>query len=911
MKRKRVSCAATALILVLISVLGTGCGNQGRATTMKLARTDGTVGIWNEKLKELDPVENMGLYSGYQMDTEDASFAWIDLDSAKLAKMDQKSDIEIQKSGKDLEILVNTGSVYFNVSEPLKEDETMNIRNSTMGVGIRGTCGWVEVPDRKHMEVYILEGVVECTISGSGSGEGRTESVSAGQRAVMSLEEGEEAITVKQFAESDIPSFVMGELSTEELEAFRPNLTPSFGTLAGDRPMLIRTSAPMKDNVGQPAVEAYAAAADLSNIDNLWQYTMEDEMAAKLVANNFVVTEGGGYEFFEVYETNRYKERASFVTVDSLMHTYHLYFSYLLKNVERSQLTDKLLQLSRRMLDNSAAQYEQLSGSEWEEAAKRNVAFFAVGTKLLDDSTQIPAYAEEIARYELDCIRQANGIETSLITGDFEDYSQYVPRGYYEGDAGLERYFRAMMWYGRIHFKQEEEELDRSALLITKALSEDAESYGLWEAIYAVTSFFAGASDDLGVCEYKAVMQQAYGDSFSVSDLAGNAGAFEQFHAMTASLKTPLINSLPIKDGEENTILGFRFMGQRFTIDAAVMQELIYSNVGENSGGARRMLPDTLDVPAALGSDLALRILTENGDTGYAGYSENMNWLRNGLSMENTALWSASLYASWLNTLRPLLTPKGEGYPVFMQSEEWLKKDLECFAGSFAELKHDTILYSKQVMAEMGGDYNEEIPDDRGYVEPEPLVYARFVNLASQTAEGLRRYGMLDPVDEENLSRLTEIAKRLQTISEKELREELPTEDEFEFIKSYGGNLEHFWREALRDESNGQRLFAEDYPAAIVADIATDPNGQVLEVATVNPATVYVVVKVDGKVKIASGSVYSFYQFAWPLSDRLTDSKWRWLMGLQADENGYYNYNNRPVQKPDWTRSYRYIYEWE
>lgn len=679
---------------------------------------------------------------------------------------------------------------------------------------------------------------------------------------------------------------------------------------AGGRPMLIKTSVPTEDTVGQPAVEAYAAAPDLSNIDNLWQYYMGDEMAAKLVANNFVVTEGGGHEFFEVYEQNRYKVRASFVTVDSLMHTYHLYFSHLLRNIERTRLSERLTQLSRRMLDNSAAQYEQLSGSEWEEAAKRNVAFFTVGAKLLDDNTQIPAYAEDMVQWELDCINRAEGIEVSTITGEDEDYSQYVPRGYYEGDLGLERYFRAMMWYGRIHFEQENEDLDRSALLMTKALFEDAEAYGLWEAIYAVTAFFAGASDDLGVCEYQTVIQQVYGEEFHVDDLAGNGGAFEQFHEMTAALSAPLINSLPVRDGEANTIPGFRFMGQRFTIDAAVMQELIYSRVEENGAGERRMLPDVLDVPAALGSDLALRILTENGAAEYAGYLENMNWLREGLSRENTTLWSASLYAGWLNTLRPLLTPKGEGYPVFMQSEEWLKKGLECFAGSFAELKHDTVLYSKQVMAEMGGDYNEQTPDDRGYVEPEPLVYERFVNLAGQTAEGLKQYGMLDAADEENLARLAEIAGRLQTISEKELREELPTEDEFEFIKTYGGNLEHFWRESLRDENSGERLLVEEYPAAMVTDIATDPNGQVLEVATGNPATVYVVVKVDGKVKIASGSVYSFYQFAWPLSDRLTDSKWRQMMGLQVDENGYYNYDER-VEKPEWTRSYRYSYEWE
>ena len=60
------------------------------------------------------------------------------------------------------------------------------------------------------------------------------------------------------------------------------------------------------------------------------------------------------------------------------------------------------------------------------------------------------------------------------------------------------------------------------------------------------------------------------------------------------------------------------------------------------------------------------------------------------------------------------------------------KEESECFAGSYTELKHDTVLYSKQVMAEMGGGMEEE-PDDRGYVEPEPVVYERFASLAEQT----------------------------------------------------------------------------------------------------------------------------------------------------------------------------------
>ncbi len=656
-----------------------------------------------------------------------------------------------------------------------------------------------------------------------------------------------------------------------------------------------------------PCVEPYAAEPDLSNLDNLWQFYLPDEMIGKLAQNHFAVWDNAGKEFYEIYEINRYSQLPSFVTVDSLMHTYHLYFSHLLKNIERDYLSDMLAQLGRQMLAESAAQYDRLKGTEWESAAGRNTAFFAVGAKLLDDGIDIPAYASQAALEELEKIRLHDAIHPCSLTDDFEDYSQYTPRGYYENDAKLTPYFQAMMWYGRIHFSQEKEDLDRSALLLTLALSQNPDCQKLWEAIYAVTAFFAGASDDLGVCEYEPLLYQAYGDDLTLDRLPGNPDAFARFRALAASLPLPQINSIPIMEGENPVIPGLRFLGQRFTIDAAVMQRLIYSSTGQNSDGQKRMLPDVLDVPAALGSDTALQILTEAGATDYAGYTENMTRLREFLSEENPALWSASLYAGWLHTLRPLLQPKGEGYPVFMQNREWDKKNLECFAGSYTELKHDTVLYAKQVIAEMGGGWEEE-PDDRGYVEPEPLVYARFASLSDQTAQGLSRYGLLAPADAENLGRLSQIASTLLAISQKELRDETLTDEEYEFIKSYGGSIEHFWYETVKDQSDSEYISTQEFPAALVVDIATDPNGTVLEAATGDPSLIYVIVKVDGKLKLARGSVYSFYQFPWPLSDRLTDGKWRQMMGLQADDAGNY-VTEPPIAKPEWTASYRYYYE--
>lgn len=698
------------------------------------------------------------------------------------------------------------------------------------------------------------------------------------------------------------------ETQTESVEEIQSKAdTATEYSVIGQRPRLISTTADSSENIS-PAADSYTLEKDLSNVDNLWQFYLDDKMTELLAKNGFVVREEAGREFFDLYERNRYNMIPNFVTVDSLMHTYHVYFAYLLKNIEKEYLADQVRQLGIKMLEDSKEQYVQLKGSEWESAAVRNVAFFTVGAKLLDDTVKIEDYVSDIVESELSRIETAQGIMISAITDDEEDYSQYKPRGYYEGDSDLEAYFKAMMWYGRMHFKQETEDLDRSALLITKALDSDSEAYELWQSVYSVTSFFAGASDDNGVCEYAPLIRAAYGENAKVTDLIGNGDAFLDYRTNTAALPVPQINSIPIEDGEENVIPGFRFMGQRFSIDAMVMQKLIYSNVQSNSAGEKRMLPDVLDVPAALGSDVALNLLKENGVEDYPGYMENMEKLRGGINEADDSLWNASLYASWIHTLRPLLEKKGEGYPIFMQNEEWAKKNLECFAGSYTELKHDTVLYSKQVMAEMGGGMEEE-PDDRGYVEPEPVVYERFASLAEQTAQGLKKYQMLSDADEDNLVKLEELALRLQTISNKELQNETLTDEEYDLIRTYGGNIEHFWYDAMRANADSDTIFSEEYPAALVVDIATDPNGSVLEAATGDPSQIIVAVQVDGKIKLASGSVYTFYQFEQPLNDRLTDTQWRVMMGIEANDDMEYQ-KTTDIKQPAWTDSYRYHYEW-
>lgn len=659
------------------------------------------------------------------------------------------------------------------------------------------------------------------------------------------------------------------------------------------------------DETPQPSVAPYAAESGLTNVTNLDLFYLSDEKIDLLEENLFVVSPSYNSEFFETYEHNRYSLIPNYVTVDSLMHTYHLYFSLLLNRTEKNYLSGGLLALSKDMLETSMAQYDALVGTRWEQAARRNVAYFAIAAELQEPGIDIPTYAAELVQGELEQIYTAGGIVESLLAEDFIDYSQFEPRGYYEGDELLEAYFRAMMWYGQVNFAQDNEELNRSALLMTLAMADT--DILAWEEIYTVTSFFAGVSDDLSYYEYAPVIEEAYGGYPTVDALLSDENAFGIYMEQISQLPNPAINSVPVYQFEEGDLgemnKGFRFMGQRFTIDAAMMQQLVYRNVaGTNSEGAYRLLPDTLDVPAALGSDAALKILEEQGETEYGGYAENMSRLRTILKDAPQESWTTSLYSSWLYTLTPLLEEKGKGYPSYMTSEEWAKKSLETFAGSFTELKHDTVLYAKQMIAEMGGGPPDVI-DDRGYVEPEPEVYRRFMLLAQQTGKGLDGFGLLGGEDVENLSRLEELARRLMVIADKELQDEVLTDEEYDLIREYGGTLEHFWIEAVEDRTDADYLDPQEIPASLVTDIATDPNGRVLQIGNAKPAEILVIVPVEGKLRIASGVVYNFYQFEQPINERLTDTEWRQKTGEWAGEDGWFH-RDETLEKPWWTESY-------
>ena len=163
--KDRVLAAALSVALALGCMSTALAAETATATNMRLTKTEGTVTITNSSGRGVSILKNLLLRSGYRIQTEKSSYAWISLDGTKLVKTDAVSDVEIRKSGKKLEVLVNEGSLFFDVTEPLKDDESLNIRTSTLVAGIRGTCGIVKTVDENTSRLSVLEGTVHVSVA--------------------------------------------------------------------------------------------------------------------------------------------------------------------------------------------------------------------------------------------------------------------------------------------------------------------------------------------------------------------------------------------------------------------------------------------------------------------------------------------------------------------------------------------------------------------------------------------------------------------------------------------------------------------------------------------------------------------------------------------------------------------------
>ncbi|MBZ4668887.1 MAG: hypothetical protein JG775_2039 [Defluviitaleaceae bacterium] len=664
-----------------------------------------------------------------------------------------------------------------------------------------------------------------------------------------------------------------------------------------------------------PKVPEYKINPDLSNVENIDRFEgLSKEQSTKLVNNGFVVLnpnpEKAYYymKMYNIYEENEYKNIPNFITVDVALHMYHKVYDELLKGIEKEQLHVALQQLTQNMLTKTSILYSKTENEALKHHVGEIMVYFAVANKLINDSYgDIPKEYMTIAQKEINEIENAKGYAKSPLFGFDINYEQFIVRGHYAGDEILEKYFKTMMWYGLIGYPLEEKNPDFDSIIqammityITFLEMNGQDDIALWDKIYAPTEFLAGQADDVTIFDLKEVIMNVYGKDVALTDFLDEQ-YYDSLLKELGKLPSPQIQYRLIT-GSVDTPAGkqFRFMGQRYTLDANIMQEFMFPII--------RPIPTGLDVAGAFGSQRAENLAKENylKDLDEQTYTDVMTRMKNKVEALEQADWTQNLYSGWLWTLKSVWTKQEntQGLPLFMKNQAWEDKNISSGLGSYAELKHDTILYVKQPVAEMGGveELTEYYPN---YVEPAVEVYDKLLWLVRYSQINLKNRDLLSERFEYALNSLEEVYELFRTCAVKELENIPISEEENRELKYIGGKLEYI-EDTLSDQ------YSQAISSAVISDVAGIADiGAFLEIGTGLPNEILVALAHDGKVYLARGTVYSYYEF---LHEKpLTDEQWHEMLGVEKiveDEWVYEQINSERLQKdappqPNWIASFK------
>ena len=667
-------------------------------------------------------------------------------------------------------------------------------------------------------------------------------------------------------------------------------------------------------------------------INNTFNLTAAEE---ELLANNhFMVSQRlENYSWAEAFVNIYSYDLPLFISTDFVLYTLHNSYDAVLQTLEWQFLEPNLMELLEAMYDNYTALHSKYSSDPRFDDVLADVDLYvSVAYSLLLGKTYTPRFHGPEKYNEI--MQAVEDEQLKFITLFTEsrarkiDFSQFKPRGHYneiiytpEGEKTLKNYFRAMMWLGRIDFLMTAppenpwepdwtvDELRRMQLgaILLNELLHTCGKKELLDKHEKIITFLVGPDDNLTPDELKELTDYLLANP---EDLFDNS-IYEQFRdTLDASddcgqkIMSNFFYVDPYSSDPGKLPVSFKVLGQKFLIDSYITSEVVYDRIIYNDIKIYRGLPDPLDVMAVLGNEDAMALLEDEMEK--YKYAYKISSLKYLVDAYDEDFWQQSLYNTWLSAIRQLNPPASSGHlPYFMQTTAWHHEKLNTQLTSWAELRHDNILYGKQSYT---GGTGCSYPYT--YIEPYPALYERLQLFAQNAADFF-----LEVFDGTQLSsnsniisyytRYGEIMGNFKSIAKKELAGIPINEDEITFLKtminSYmasGPSISGWFSDLFYDINLGLNW---DY---IVADVHTQPTdaagfivGHVLHVGNGNiNMGVFLAPNPTNPSQLMAftGPVSSFHYEVTNDFYRYTDEEW---------EEKFLSHTNLP-ERPDWIAVY-------
>ncbi len=655
-------------------------------------------------------------------------------------------------------------------------------------------------------------------------------------------------------------------------------------------------------------------AHDSAGLDLIQQgaFALNEAEQTALDAHGFVVSGEKAFPtFLYGYESIYALDLPVYVTADTVLHAVHSSYDTVLKFLELTTLRARVVQV----VANLRTALEAGGAADYGAEARADLdLYLAVFDSLLrlDGGVSAPVAGAdpEMVDFLVKKALAAEGTATVVLFGDDRDldFSQFTPRGHYTHDPRLKAYFRALIWAGRTEFRLMEVngdtgdlEFRRRDLMAAYALRElmDEATTAAWRQVDDTVRAFVGEADNLTLPELGRLLtdldlergvQLADVEDAKIADaiLQGGYGAQQ----IASQL---VINGT---GGELPLNRSFLLWGQRYVIDSHA-----FSNVTWARTKAMRMMPDPLDVAfSVLGNNTAGALLAPQiAEYDYQGDLAAMRALADAHGED---FWQANLYNLWLGALRTLSPAAAapEGVPAVFTGEAFSRRLLNTQLASWAELRHDTLLYAKQSYTDGASC---EFPD--AYVEPVPEVWQAIADFGTRgraLVETLTFEDALEPLPEAlasepqlypspNLRDLTltwfdelaHSATLLKGMAEHQRTGTPFNEEQMAFINQ-AIHLDQGCGSPTGASGWLARLYFDVASAVqadmLIADVHTQPTdeggtpvGRVLHVGTGYPRLAVFTVETCEGPRAYAGVTSAFHQTVTENYERLTDEAWQ------------------------------------
>lgn len=671
--------------------------------------------------------------------------------------------------------------------------------------------------------------------------------------------------------------------------------------------------------------KAQIPASEILYLDSIYQkYLLTEHEKSLLQGHNFMVSERLSYNSFgHALLDIWHKDLPVFISTDAILHALHMSYDKILMEVERCiliQQLDSLLNLLHSALPVLDSTY--LANPSIKQMLKDVDVYLTIPRKLLDNSAS-PFYSDnnQTINELLALIASEQPADYRLFATVLRtiDFSQFKVRGHYTNTdfPELAKYFKAMIWLGRtelyliapqsvyeppIPIEDIGRQIIDAELILEAARTSNA--FPVLEEMNSIIEFFIGESDNVTLPNFEQITSamnitsaEQLLDTMKVKEFQ------DTLRIKSFAFQRILSQILTADDLSPDSITpasAFMLLGQRFIIDSYITGQVVYDRIKFNEDKIRRMLPSTLDVLFSLGNDASAQLLKDELDQ--YKYGSNLAALRYLVDHYDIDFWRSSLFNLWLNTIRSLNPPGSrDSLPAFMRTAAWWQEKMNTQLASWAQLRHDNLLYAKQSYT--GGTI---CSFPYSYVEPYPQFYDAVKNFAEVARQKFENMVFPDPFYKNLIvnyfAHLGKVSDTLSSIAQKELSMATLSSEERSFLRKMLSKEEICgiqylgWYPQLfyLDGSSGEQLLKKDF---VVADIHTAPTdasgypiGWVLHAGTgkINLG-VFIAQLPDNQTVAFVGPVMSYHEYLTTNFLRLSDEEWNASYLLNSTRPSFVN----------------------